>query len=174
MSLFLKEFPDRPVYFTEGSVFGLPGAQRLISLLVNGASSYNAWVTMIDDQGKPNNGPFRASNTCVMLKTNPLSAEYRLDYYLYGQFMRFIERGAIRVEVSSPDVQCPVVGFKNPDGKLVLVIVNLRKDRRAIVIEAKTRGACLYFLHGPSQPSFGCRSEWPSAPHPRRMTRGQE
>ena len=135
MSLFLKEFPSHPVHFTEGSVFGLPGAQRLIDLLTHGASSYNAWVTMIDDKGKPNNGPLRATNTLVMLKTNPPSADYRLDYYLYGQFMKFIDRGAVRVEVTSPDAQCPVVGFKNPDGKLVVVVVNLRKDSRPVMIE---------------------------------------
>ncbi len=137
MSLFLKEFPNRPVYFTEGSVFGLPGAQRLMSLLANGASSYNAWVTMIDDQGKPNNGPFRATNTLVMLQTSPLAADYRLDYFLYGQFMKFIERGAVRVEVTAPDAQCPAIGFKNPDGKLVLVVVNLRNDNRPVAIEVE-------------------------------------
>lgn len=90
---------------------------------------------MIDDKGKPNNGPFRTTNTCVMLKTNSQSADFRLDYYLYGQFMKFIERGSIRVDVGPPDAECPVVGFKNPDGELVVVVVNLRKISRAVAIE---------------------------------------
>ena len=136
MSALLNEFPDRPTHFTEGSVFGLQGSGRLIDLLTHGASSYNAWVTMIDDTGKPNNGPFRASRTCIILKTNTNTVDYVLDYYLYGQFMKFIDRGAIRIEVNPPDARCPAVGFKNPDGKLVVVVVNLRNKDRRIEIRA--------------------------------------
>lgn len=134
MSEFLKEFPDRPVHFTEGSMFGMPGAQRLIALLSNGTSSYNAWVTMIDDTGKPNNGPFRASRTCVVFDAKRTSVDYRLDYYLYGQFMEFIERGAVRIDVAGADAECPAIGFKNPDGKIVLILVNLRTDKRMLDI----------------------------------------
>jgi len=135
MSEFLKEFPSWPVHFTEGSVFGLGGSSRLIGLLSHGASSYNAWVTMIDDTGKPNNGPFRALRTCIMLKANSLTVDYPLDYYLYGQFMKFIDRGAVRIEVTPPDAECPAIGFKNPDGTLVVVVVNLRKKERPIAIQ---------------------------------------
>jgi len=125
MREFLREFPDRPIHFTEGSVFGLAGAQRLIGLLTNGASSYNAWVTMIDDTGKPNNGPFQAKRTCIMLNTQSLTVDYPLDYYIYGQFMRFIDRGAMRLTVKATDTKCPAVGFLNPDGRVTLVVVNL-------------------------------------------------
>lgn len=133
---FLKEFPDRPVHFTEGSVFGLAGAQRLVALLTNGASSYNAWVTMIDDSGKPNNGPFRASRTCIILKTRDLSVEYPLDYYIYGQFMKFIDRGSVRISVTGQDPKCQGVGFLNPDGRLTLIVVNLDNKRKPIEIES--------------------------------------
>ncbi len=134
MSEFLKEYPDRPVHFTEGSVFGLEGSRRIIGLLSHGASSYNAWVTMIDDAGKPNNGPFRARRTCIMLKADSLTVDYPLDYYLYGQFMKFIDRGALRIDVSSQDADCPAIGFKNLDGKLTLILVNLRGKSRSIEI----------------------------------------
>jgi len=133
---FLKEFPDRPVHFTEGSVFGLAGAQRLVGLLTNGASSYNAWVTMIDDAGKPNNGPFQAKRTCIMLKTQNLSIEYPLDYYIYGQFMKFIDRGAVRLSVTGQDTKCPAVSFMNPDGRLSLIVVNLHDEKQWIEIDS--------------------------------------
>jgi glucosylceramidase len=134
MREFLKEFPDRPVHFTEGSVFGLAGAQRLIGLLTNGASSYNAWVTMIDDTGKPNNGPFQAKRTCIMLKAQDLSVDYPLDYYIYGQFMKFIDRGAVRIGVASQDPKHPSVGFMNPSGSVTLIVVNLHDKKRPIKI----------------------------------------
>ena len=73
MSKFLQEFPARPVHFTEGSVFGLAGAQQLIELLSHGASSYNAWVTMIDDKGNPTMALFRrrALVSCSILNSHP-------------------------------------------------------------------------------------------------------
>ena len=40
------------------AVLALP---QLIEKLRNYASAYNAWVTILDDSGKPNNGPFAAS-----------------------------------------------------------------------------------------------------------------
>jgi len=131
---FLKEFPDRPVHFTEGSVFGLAGAQRLVGLLTNGASSYNAWVTMIDDTGKPNNGPFQAKRTCIMLRAQDLTVEYPLDYYIYGQFMKFIDREAVRIGVTSQDPKLPAVGFMNPSGSVTLVVVNLQDKKQLIEI----------------------------------------
>jgi len=134
MREFLKEFPDRPVHFTEGSVFGLAGAQRLVGLLTNGASSYNAWVTMIDDTGKPNNGPFQAKRTCILLKSQELSVDYPLDYYLYGQFMKFIDREAVRIGVTSQDPKLPAVGFMSPSGSLTLIVVNLQDKKQSIEI----------------------------------------
>ena len=131
---FLTEFPDRPVHFTEGSVFGLAGAQRLIGLLTNGASSYNAWVTMIDDSGKPNNGPFQAKRTCIVLRAQDLSVDYPLDYYIYGQFMKFIDRGAVRLSVTGQDTKRPAVGFVNPNGTLTLIVVNLHDKQQPIEI----------------------------------------
>ncbi len=143
MKLFLQEFPNRPVYFTEGSVFGLSGSARLIELLSSGASSYNAWVTMIDNEGKPNNGPFRASRTCIVLDTKRLTVDYPLDYFLYGQFMRFIERGATRIDASSPDTKTPAIAFLNPDRKVVLIAANLHRERRLVAIETLGMNASL-------------------------------
>jgi glucosylceramidase len=143
MSEILREFPAQPAHFTEGSVFGLAGAQRLIELLSHGASSYNAWVTMIDDTGKPNNGPFPVSPTCIVLDTKETAVDYRLDYYLYGQFMKFIERGAVRIDITGQDAECPAIGFKNPGGKLVLILVNLRGANRSIEIVSDETSGCL-------------------------------
>jgi glucosylceramidase len=142
MRAFHKESPKWPMYFTEGSVYGLPGAKRLIELLAHGASSYNAWVTMIDDKGKPNNGPFRASRTCIVLNTKRLAVDYTLDYYLYGQFMKFIRRGAVRIEVVPPDSECPAIAFKNPNGEIVVVAVNQRiKDRPVEIVVDQSRAS---------------------------------
>jgi len=73
------------VYFTEGSVFGVEGAAQIIEFLRNGAESYNAWVTIIDDKGQPNPGPHDCSPTCIVLDSNNLTLDYRFDYYTYHE-----------------------------------------------------------------------------------------
>lgn len=143
MRILHEEFPDHPVFFTEGSVYGLPGANRIIDLLSNGASSFNAWVTMLDERGKPNNGPFPASRTLIELKSQDRSVEYTLDYYLYGQFMKFLQRGAVRVATDTPRAGCPSIAFRNPDGTVVVVLVNHRARPRSLEVLVDQSAASL-------------------------------
>jgi len=124
MGTFHQEFPDKKVFLTEGSMFGVNGAVEIVEFLRNGASTYNAWVTMIDSEGKPNNGPFKASRTCVMLDSKSVEITYNFEYYMYGQFMKFIQRGAVRIESGASSKDFAHVAFKNPDGAIVLVAVN--------------------------------------------------
>jgi O-glycosyl hydrolase len=123
MSEFHREFPQVPLYFTEGSVFGLRGGVELIEKLRNRASGYNAWVTILDDNGKPNNGPFDASRTLITLNPATRKPTEHFDFFLYGHFMKFIQRGAVRVDSNSPR-SVPNVAFRNPDGNLVLIVAN--------------------------------------------------
>jgi glucosylceramidase len=123
-SSLLSEFPDKHVYFTEGSVFRTRGAVRLIDILRHGARSYNAWVVMLDEHRKPNRGPHPASATCVERLDDGM-VRYNSDYAMYGQFMRFIHRGAVRVESSRPEVpDFANVAFLDPEGRVVLVAAN--------------------------------------------------
>lgn len=124
MSVFHEEFPKVPLHFSEGSVFGVEGAVDLIERLRNWATSYNAWVLMLDDHGKPNNGPFAASHATVALNTQTRKPEYLLDYHLYGQFMKFIPRGAVRVESRSLGGVPAHVAFRTPDHYFILVVAN--------------------------------------------------
>jgi glucosylceramidase len=130
MSALHSDFPNVPIYFTEGSVFGLRGGVELIDILRNFASGYNAWVTILDDQGRPNNGPFEASRTIITLDPTTRRPTEHFDYDLYGHFMRFIQRGATRVASEGPR-RLPNVAFRNPDGTLVLVVVRDGSSVRA-------------------------------------------
>ncbi len=130
MSVFQKEFQKVPLHFTEGSVFDLKGGVKLIYKLRNWASSYNAWVTILDDKGKPNNGPFEASRTIITFDTTTGKPTEHFDYFLSGQFMKFIQRGAVRIDSNSSQ-SMPNVAFRNPDGTLVLVVVNGESQERS-------------------------------------------
>ena len=141
---FHEEFPDKPIFFTEGSVFRSKGAVRMIEILRNWSSSYNSWVLMLDEHRKPNNGPHGASATCVELKDN-LSVKYNFDYYMYGQFMKFVPRAAERVASTAGDRSFANVAFRTPGGELVLVVVNTTGNERRfhVVFENKAFDAAL-------------------------------
>lgn len=135
MSKLTREFPDKSIYFTEGSVYGAKGAVDIISYFRNWSRSYNAWVTMIDHQGKPNVSGFHECDpTIIVLNRETLKTEYRADYYLYGQFMKFIAPGAVRVATSDGAAVPANVGFKNPDGSLVLVVANPESKPRGLTV----------------------------------------
>jgi glucosylceramidase len=141
MSVFHGRFPDVPIHFSEGSVYGARGALRLMDILRNWASSYNAWVTMIDENRGPNKGPFRASDTILKLNGNDLSVTYRFDYYIYGQFMKFVQRGAVRVDSGDLEKTFGSVAFRNPDGKVVLIVANAGDEPREFRIVSGDRAA---------------------------------
>lgn len=134
MMTFHREFPAFPMHFTEGSVFGPYGGRLLIEYLRHGASSYNGWVTILDSDGKPNNGPFRASRTCVTIDSKTKKPNYHYDYFQYGHFFRFIQRGSHRIEVEGGDNLLGAVAFLNPDGEIATMIVNSSGKQRSLTI----------------------------------------
>lgn len=138
-SAFQAEFPDKHIYFTEGSVFRAHGAIRLTQILRNFSRSYNAWVVMLDQHQKPNRGPHDASATCIELLDDG-SVRYNSDYFMQGQFMKYIQRGAVRVESTLPDVRTfGNVAFLNPDGRVVLVAVNAAREPQPFVVKCGKR-----------------------------------
>ncbi len=141
MSVFHQEFPHVPLHFTEGSVFGVKGCVELIERLRNWASSYNAWVTILDENGKPNNGPFEASRTIITFDAQTGRPIENLDYFLYGQFMKFIERGAVRLESTEGTRSLTNVAFRNPNGSIVLVLVNNANREQAVRLSCGKRFA---------------------------------
>jgi len=135
---FHEEFPHKDTYFSEGSTFGARGAGQIIDILRNWARSYNAWVIMLDEHRKPNRGPHSASATCIQLNDDG-TVEYRFDYYMYGQFMKFIPRGAVRIDSGESTRELPQVAFLTPDKQIVLVVANTQKEAADFAITFKGR-----------------------------------
>ena len=115
-------------------MFGLRGGVQLVEKLRNCASAYNAWVTILDDNGKPNNGPFEASRTIITLDPTTLKPKERFDYLLYGQFMKFIRRGGQRIASAGNDKTLAHVAFRNPNGEIMVVVVNNNHADKPVTI----------------------------------------
>jgi len=145
MARFHERFPGVPIYFTEGSVFGVRGMLKLLDILRNWASSYNAWVIMIDEKKGPNNGPFPPSRTIITLDSPSRAVTYHADYYFYSQVMRYVARGAVRIVSTDPPGGLKSVAFANPDGGTVLVVVNPANAEQAfqVAVRDKSFGAVL-------------------------------
>jgi len=134
MTQFHTEFPAKPIHFTEGSVFSIWGGFDLVERLRNWATSYNAWVIILDDHGRPNNGPFPASHAILKLHSDTLKMEELFEFSQYGHFMKFIPRGAVRIASEPSTKDLSHVAFRNPDGSRVLVIVNTTDATQDFVV----------------------------------------
>lgn len=138
MSHLHDEFPSSSIYFTEGSVYGVDGARSIVQYFRNWAQSYNAWVTMLDDAGLPNSGPFAADPTMVQLSSSDGNVVYRYEYYMYGHFSKFIRPGAIRVssEFASPQAKgVDHVAFVHDGGQHVVVLVSYSGDEQVFELQ---------------------------------------
>ncbi|HHV99644.1 MAG TPA: hypothetical protein GXX36_08745 [Clostridiaceae bacterium] len=141
------QYPDKTMHLTEIT----NGAAKLVQYFRNWLSSYSYWLTFIefipqqyDEYGnwitgggpgpgfwqdvRENDNPDFWVDTQVSWAGTPGNSTYKLNawYYTFGQFSRFIQPGAIRIDSTGNlfDGAVSNVAFKNPDGTIVLVVVN--------------------------------------------------
>lgn len=129
-----KEYPDKGIYFTEGSGGEwIPEFEpafrnvlrRGIEIFRNGSSSFILWNIALDQ----NNGPVVpgfGKSICrglLRISNKDFSIEYTTDYYALSHFSKFLQSDAVRIssEAGSP---LRSVCFENSDRSLVLVLYN--------------------------------------------------
>lgn len=124
----VDRYPGVEVRLTERSYYDVKGMDRLVQLFRNDVSSWTYWLTFLDEDGLPNAGPLDGDSFPQQIGAphGDLDSYYLdRDYYLYAQFSRFLDNGAVRI-VSDPGSAGSVtnVVFRNPDGEFVAVVVN--------------------------------------------------
>jgi glucosylceramidase len=126
MSTLHNAYPDKEIFFTERSVWGTEGMDRITQYIRNWACTYNAWVTMLDQNRKPNNGPFTADPTLAIQSTSNYDTYWFIpEYYLTGQFSKFVQFGAKRIKSNyGSSTTVTNVAFLNPDNTIVTVVIN--------------------------------------------------
>ncbi|WP_162030363.1 MULTISPECIES: glycoside hydrolase family 30 beta sandwich domain-containing protein [unclassified Lentimonas] len=123
--------PDMNIVFTEGSKWGTEGMDAIVQLFRNWSTSYMNWVTMttrtLDEH---NQGPYNNADILsptMLVQEDGYSKEFYKtpEFYLYGQFSKFIRPGAVRIDSSAGTPETVSnVAFRNPDGTIVVVVVN--------------------------------------------------
>jgi glucosylceramidase len=129
-------FPRKDIYFTEcsGTQSGNPATTfpdtlhwhtrfLTVGAVRNWAKTVITWNLALDPAGGPHNG---GCDTCIGVVTiDPAAGQATptADYYVLGHVTRFIRPGAVRVD-STVAGNAWNVAFRNPDGSLVIVVVN--------------------------------------------------
>ncbi|HEY3369651.1 MAG TPA: glycoside hydrolase family 30 protein [Prolixibacteraceae bacterium] len=135
-----EAFPDKKLIFTEGCVekFGLDrvndwalGEKYGYSMLNDfncGTVAWTDWNILLDEKGGPNHvGNFCFAPIHADVKTGKLI--YTNSYYYIGQFSKFIKAGAKRISCSSNRDKLQSTAFINPDGKIVVVVLNTSGEK---------------------------------------------
>jgi glucosylceramidase len=108
-----------PNYATDWAVW----ARTFSDALGNGCSSVTGWNLALDEQGRPNIGPFKCGGL-VTIHSESKVVTYSGQYWALAHFSRVIRRGARRFASASTSSNLSHIACENPDGKKVLVLTN--------------------------------------------------
>ncbi len=130
-----EAFPDKNILFTEGCAesfdstrfkawsLGEEYGKNMINDFNNGMVGFTDWNILLDEKGGPNH----VQNFCfapVHADTRTGQLIYTNAYYYIGHFSKFIKPGAKRVIASPSRSQLLSTAFINPDGKVVVIVMN--------------------------------------------------
>lgn len=128
-------FPGKNLLFTEGTVENFDPAKyqhwangerygrSMINDFNNGTVGWTDWNILLDEKGGPNH----VGNYCfspIHGDTKAGELIYTPSYYYIGHFSKFIRPGAKRIASAASRSQLLTTSFRNPDGKIVTVVMN--------------------------------------------------
>jgi glucosylceramidase len=132
MSKVHDAYPEAEMHWTEGGPdYTDPGyltdwckwAGTFGRALNNWCRSITAWNLALDEQGRPNIGPFPCGGV-VTINSQNKEITRSGQYWAFAHYSRVIRRGARRFESRSAAVDLQHVALENPDGQQVLVVTN--------------------------------------------------
>jgi glucosylceramidase len=147
MSRVHDAFPQKSAYWTEGGpdvkqpdyeTDYTKWADTFNGIVNNWARSITSWNLVLDENGNPNVGPFSCGGV-ITLHSGSHKVTRSGQYWAFAHYSRHIRRGA-RVFVTNglgydgAGGTVSHAGFRNPDGKYVVVIANLGPQRRAQLV----------------------------------------
>lgn len=135
LKLVAQAYPGKNLIFTEGCQekfhldsihnwsLGEKYGYSMINDFNNGTVAWTDWNVLLDEKGGPNHvGNFCFAPVHADTRTGKLI--YTNAYYYIGHFSKFIKAGAKRIAASTNRTQLQTTAFANPDGSIVLVVMN--------------------------------------------------
>jgi glucosylceramidase len=143
-------YPDVDMYWTEGgpdytdkeyATNWVKWSKTFTANCRNWCRASVAWNLALDEEGKPNLGPFPCGGVVtVNSKTNEVTRSGQ--YYALAHFSKFVKRGARRIESKGDVPDVAHVAFENPNGEHVAVITNAGAAR-TVYLQASGKNAAL-------------------------------
>ena len=133
--------PDAEMYWTEGGPdYTAPDyltdwaqwGKTFTSALRNWCRAITGWNLALDEQGRPNIGPFPCGGL-VTIHSQTREITRSGQYWAFAHFSRTIRRGARRIESQSALADVDHVAFENPGGQRVLVVTNAGAEREVVL-----------------------------------------
>lgn len=129
--------PDRHAYWTEGGPdirdphYGTDWTRwsaTFAEILRNWARSIIGWNMALDENGKPNIGPFSCGGLITIdSKTKEITRSGQ--YWTFAHYSSAVRRGARRIESSGNLAGVSQVAFANPDGTWAAILTNSGPER---------------------------------------------
>ncbi len=132
-------FPDKHLLFTEGCQeggvhlgkwhTGERYARNMIGDFNNWCEGHLDWNLVLDETG----GPSHVNNLCdapIICDTTADTVIFNSSYYYIGHFSKYVKPGAKRVFADCPGKDLWMTAFVNPDGSLVIVLMNEGDERK--------------------------------------------
>lgn len=130
-----RAFPNKFLIFTEGckeqfdfnkiydvSLGELYG-RNMINDFNNGTAAWAEWNVLLDEKGGPNH----VGNYCfapIIADTRTGEVHYTYEYYYIGHISKYVRQNAQRIGTSSNRDYLLATTFMNPDGQMVVVVMN--------------------------------------------------
>ena len=152
-----ETFPDKHLVFTEGCVekfnynelqdwrLGERYGYSMVNDFNSGTEAWTDWNILLDEHGGPNH----VGNFCFAPVHADLSKDeliYTNSYYYIGHFSKFIQPKARRIASSSNRDVLQTTAFKNPDGTIVVIVLNTTDQEMPYKLWCQGRAADLKSL----------------------------
>jgi glucosylceramidase len=134
--------PDAAMHWTEGgpditshdyASDWAKWGRTFTAALRNWCRSITGWNLALDEQGRPNIGPFPCGGL-VTIHSHTKQITRSGQYWAFAHFSRSIRRGARRFDSQGMLENVDHVGCENPDGQKALTITNTA-DARPVVLQ---------------------------------------
>ena len=134
-----EAFPTKHSYWTEGgpditspdyATDWVKWSQIFTGALANWARCVVGWNLVLDENGKPNLGPFPCGGV-VTINSHTHEMSRSGQYWAFAHYSKHIQRGAHVIASQGELPGVDHIAFENPDGSHVLVVTN-RGDARQV------------------------------------------
>ena len=142
-------YPDKDAYFSECSGgdwspnfdenLKWTVANLIIGATRNWARGVLMWNLALDENHGPHLGGCANCRGIVTIDSRTGQYKREVEYYAFAHASKFVRPGANRIASTGGDSTLSSVAFRNPDGQLVLVVLNSNASNRPFSVNSAGR-----------------------------------